>query len=251
MYWPIVGMDGHKLSIFEAAGNFHVACPEILNALLNWISVGTAYCFLRCYFTIVFGRAFTHGITWTLRIVLGVVMFLYLAYATSLLFGPISDGIKMGWLIALGIGGGFVTCVCMCMLIGRLESRIISPPLIMIFLLYCYAALQIAANGNYYSLQILKLPSFNHIVGIGDLKVLLETSFGVMLFFALLLKTLMFIFFYWLIESGVLVFFIEWMRSNGRVGDTSSATTIEAARVEYIERYHRNYTPPPPELRTL
>jgi hypothetical protein len=107
------------------------------------------------------------------------------------------------WRFVITLLGGFISCVTLAMLAGRLESRVIGAPFWAIFFLYSYAALQVPLSvlgpmqevvGNYAP----------NLVGDANMLTALVTISG------WFLKALLFIFVYWLLDSGSLLYYLHW-----------------------------------------
>ncbi|MCA1568575.1 MAG: hypothetical protein LC803_23600 [Acidobacteria bacterium] len=88
--------------------------------------------------------------------------------------------------VVLGWGGSFAAGVVIALLIGRLESKLIDPPLILIVMLYLYAVMQAT---------IVLFP--------GDLELMITLTSA-----ALIFKVILFLLIYWLLDSKVLIFYL-------------------------------------------
>lgn len=134
-----------------------------------------------------------------------------------------------------GIFFGALFCVSLCVLVGRLESKIIAPPLTVIVLLYVYGALQLAVN---------VLASAQTLSAVSDDIVATSVAVSAWLFLvAALLKGLLFLFGYWLLQSGVLLFYMHWMVEAGADG-----SGIDAKRRRFVQQLSFHDVPAPIEL---
>lgn len=117
-------------------------------------------------------------------------------------------GLGVSWSVQqwFGWGSGFAQGTALALLVGRLESRYIAPPTVVVALLYFYAAIQGA------------WPVFQTH----------ETLMISLTFAALVLKCLLFLFIAWLFESRLLLFYLTRIREL--------ADDVDASRLEFLRR---------------
>ena len=117
-------------------------------------------------------------------------------------------GAGLSWEIQQYFGwvSGFAQGTALARMVGRLDSKYLEPPALVISLLYVYAAIQGAwpAFQAHYELML------------------------VLTFFALVLKCLLFLFIAWLFESHVLLFYLERVRQLDQ--------NVRAERDDYLRR---------------
>lgn len=98
---------------------------------------------------------------------------------------------------------GLIGSLSLTVLVGRLESRVISPPLIVILLLYLYAAMQLVVNA------LDGASAHPHLQE--EAQRLIERVLLRIIIVAVFLKALLFLFGHWLLHSGVLLYYMDWM----------------------------------------
>ena len=108
--------------------------------------------------------------------------------------GVVGGGLSWEIQQAFGWISGFAQGTALALMVGRLDSKYLEPPALVIALLYVYAAIQ----GAWPALQA-------H-----------DELMLVLSFFALVLKCLLFLFVAWLFESRVLLFYLERVRQLDR-----------------------------------
>lgn len=111
--------------------------------------------------------------------------------------------------LAIEIISSGINCVILAIFISRLDSKVIATPLVVISALYLYAALQ-AITGpidwavDYYrskeAIEQFKYPLH-----------LLEQANGVLTIVGAILKGLLFSVVYWLLDTGMLLFYFDWI----------------------------------------
>jgi hypothetical protein len=238
LHWPMQGWGNQEtVSLHQHLLRNNYPMLRAVELIPDALALAINYCFLRCYFILAHRNThMTFGISWFVAIVLSLFLTLGVVHVLSLFLSSPGNQTKVLWLISLALLGGFIQCVSMCLLVGRLESRIISPPLAVIFLLYCYATLQLAANTIYAAHQV---PSLYAMTDGEDFVQRVETVWFVCLFVALLLKVLLYVFVYWLIESGILNFYVEWMHGDGRIVGDTVRKSIDQERKEFLENWQK------------
>lgn len=133
----------------------------------------------------------------------------WLAFALLL---PLLEAGVLGWGLAwqlqqyFGWVSGFAQGTALALVVGRLDSKYLEPPALVIAALYAYAAIQGAwpAFQAHHELML------------------------VLTFFALVLKCLLFLFVAWLFESHVLLFYLERVRQLDQ--------NVRREREEYLRR---------------
>lgn len=106
---------------------------------------------------------------------------------------------------------GGLACTVIALFVGRIESRAIAPPLWLIFLLYFYAALQPIAQAFDAAGPIMAA------MGLEQLQKLVEIAEAAVTAGAFLLKLALFALVYWLMDTGLLLFYFFWLdeRADG------------------------------------
>ncbi len=126
--------------------------------------------------------------------------------ASLLEVGVVLFGVSWGVQQWFGWGSGFAQGTALALLVGRLESRYVAPPTIVIAALYLYAAIQGA------------WPVFQTH----------ETLMIWLTFAALVLKCLLFLFIAWLFESRIVLFYLTRIRELD--------DDLEPGRIEFLRR---------------
>lgn len=128
------------------------------------------------------------------------------------------------WQMLLGGIAGTV----LALFVGRLENRVINPPLWLIFALYFYASLQPIYAAIQATSPILE---FNHYK---QFKAILDTAAAAISVVAAILKIALFALIYWLLDTGVMLFYCNWLHEPGR-----ARGEIHAQRDEFLANLHR------------
>jgi hypothetical protein len=225
------------------------ARAQLFNFALMLVTFCVSYCFLKCYF--VLSPQVTHltlGITGFLVITFILIIIANIAHLGWLFsIGPDVQKLKEFEVVcvsALALLAGFINCVAMCLLFGRLESRILSPLLLLIFFMYCYGAMQIVMNVVYTAPDIVIL-YYPDVIrkntphkNLQELIAYIEGGMMGLLIFAAVLKATLFIFIYWLIDSGFLAFYLAWMQANGKINENLPKQSIDDERRIFLDRWH-------------
>jgi hypothetical protein len=152
----------------------------ILDAFVDWRKLFFGH---RHYTTVSTTGPFCVGLGVVLLI--AVVESAYHYRQPTMRLGPY-DREAFGWI------SGFAAGVVLAMTVGRLQSKYIDPPLWIVIILYVYAVIQgtIAAFSSNHGLQ------------------------AAMLLIAFPMKCLLFIFVAWILESGLLLFYVEQVHTG-------------------------------------
>jgi hypothetical protein len=135
-----------------------------------------------------------------------------------------------------------LACTIFALLIGRLESKVIKPPLWIIFALYFYGALQPVSEALGATKQLALLESSSLSAAAAAMQEHYRTlnwfvvSAAAWLgFFAALLKFLFFLLMLWLMD-GVLLFYARWITGEGGPGGPAGGLARERADFVYAAR---------------
>jgi hypothetical protein len=131
------------------------------------------------------------------------------------------------WQMFLGGIAGTV----LALFVGRLESRVMNPPLWLIFALYFYAALQ----PIYQAIQATDpIVEANHYVQFKAMLDIAETAISVT---AAILKIALFALIYWLLDTGTMLFYCEWLHKH-----SLEHGGIKVERERFLTSLHQSST---------
>src|SRR4051812_25416555 len=184
------------------AGTHDVIAAVWWNLLDNALSNVTLLMLFLCY-VVLAGYAIAG------YVIGGIVAFIVLsaAEAVGIQLLHSEPGMLLWTLLIWQILLGTLACTIFALLIGRLESKIIGPPLWIIFALYFYAGLQPLAQAlSFISPIVSNQPALQLFIG---------EAAAWLGFFAALLKVLLFGLVYWMLDSGVLLFYMNWLTKTG------------------------------------
>ena len=219
------GASTDLLTYLKGSGSVPSAHWHTASAFEGAIAFSANACMLMCYLTLAHYRKPERELAGIVAMVFVQLFVPQLIVVSTAYAGQLNEHRYATADLSLSLFYGTIACVSMSVLIGRLESRVIAPPLLVVVVLYVYAALQLVANVLLGAQSMPGLPA--------NTLAFTVSSMAVLLLAAVFLKALLFLLVYWLLHSGVLLYYMHWML---RSSDANSG--IEAERKDFLRDPH-------------
>lgn len=226
VYWTWSGPGTELMKDFRGSGELPKPLWFVVDAAMTAVSLTVCACLVMCYLVLARGRAAGAQLGGRVAMIYVVLLLVVAAVPTASLLGKMNKPLFEMHLLFLNTSYATLFCVSLCILVGRLESRVIAPPVLVIVFLYAYGALFLGLNVIDSAGELPGTSSEVSNFARGTLRTfLVVTAF---------LKALLFLFVYWLLRSGVLLFYMQWM-AQAREGKDS----IDARRCRFVEEMAR------------